>query len=48
MQPYVDVETIPSKIKLTGEESSIVFDLETTGWKNFYIAFVMLICGLMR
>ncbi|XP_021350881.1 uncharacterized protein LOC110448777 [Mizuhopecten yessoensis] len=31
VQGQIDTETIPSKIKLTGEESAVVFDLETTG-----------------
>lgn len=32
-----DVEVIPSKIMLSGEETMVVFDLETTG--KFYFIF---------
>ncbi|CAG2245410.1 unnamed protein product [Mytilus edulis] len=31
VQEYIDTETIPSKMKFEGEESVVVFDLETTG-----------------
>ena len=31
VQSHIDSETIPSKKRLSGEESVIVFDLETTG-----------------
>ncbi|XP_063442586.1 uncharacterized protein LOC134722883 [Mytilus trossulus] len=31
VQEHIDTETIPSKMKLEGEESVVVFDLETTG-----------------
>ena len=30
VQPHIDSETIPSKKRLTDEESVVVFDLETT------------------
>ncbi|CAG2238779.1 unnamed protein product [Mytilus edulis] len=31
VQEHIDTETIPSKMKFEGEESVVVFDLETTG-----------------
>ena len=31
VQEHIDTETIPSKMKFGGEESVVVFDLETTG-----------------
>ncbi|CAC5375466.1 unnamed protein product [Mytilus coruscus] len=31
VQEHIDAETIPSKMKFEGEESVVVFDLETTG-----------------
>ncbi|XP_063406005.1 uncharacterized protein LOC134689966 [Mytilus trossulus] len=34
VQEHIDTETIPSKMKFGGEESVVVFDLESTGFKS--------------
>lgn len=42
-----DVEVIPSKIKFSGEETIVVFDLETTGKFYFIFKKIILIPALL-